>query len=58
MLTELRLKDFGGQQCDVVLVKREDGSKYVRFESVSGYGHPSVEANQLVEILQRVKALE
>ncbi len=50
MIKELRLSEFAGQRCDAVLVKRDDGSKFVRFDCTPGYGGPYLEEKQLDEL--------
>ena len=56
-MEELKLKEFAGQRCDVTIIKRENGSKFVIFESESGFGHPSLEESELKDLLEKVKNL-
>ena len=49
--------DWGGQNCHIELIKRNDGSKYVRFCSLPGYGYPSLEKCELEKVLEKLKKL-
>ena len=57
MIKELRLKDYAGQRCDVVLISfsGEDNGKYIRFESVAGYGFPALDITQLKSLLDQLE---
>ena len=64
MSEELRLNNFGGQQCDAVIVKRGLGLDYagcsdvfVRFDTVSGYGGPILELHEVRELLAKMEAM-
>ena len=57
MITKLKLLGFAGQQADVILIKRDDGSKYVTFESAPGYGYPALEEKELLDLVLRLKDL-
>jgi len=52
MIQETRLHEFAGQNADVVIVKRNDDSILVRFESINGYGFPSLELNKLKSLIK------
>ena len=51
------LTEYAGQRADVHIVQRDDGSVYVIFTSVEGYGWPKLELAQLEALLVRCKAL-
>ena len=48
---------LGGQNCHLEIVKRDDGSKYVSFYGVPGYGYPSLEEFELEKVFKKVKKL-
>ena len=54
-MSELRLREFAGQHCDVVLRDKLDSTVYVTFESREGYGHPSLDREELRELLEHVE---
>lgn len=54
MSEETLLREFAGQRCDVLICTRNNGSQYVTFKSQTGYGYPSLERDQLVELLRRM----
>ena len=54
MEKELTIKEYGGQKCDLKLFKRKDGSKYVTFHTVSGYGNHSYTSKELMSIIDEL----
>ena len=56
-MMELRLRGVGGQGCIAILVVRDDGSRYVRFESRPEYGMPSLEERDLSDLARRLREL-
>ncbi len=57
-LEKLKLHDFAGQNCDVEITGRKNGSIFVRFESMEGYGNPILELEQLESLVKRCKMME
>ncbi len=57
MYEKLVLKEFAGQKNDVEIIKRWDGSKFVRFEMAKGFGYPKLELNEMKELLNKMEAL-
>lgn len=54
MRQELRLVEYGGQRCDGRIVERDNGSCFVYFLPTEGYGGPSLEEEQLLELLNKM----
>ena len=55
---ELILKDYAGQHSDAVITIREDGSLYVTFTYRQGYGFPSLEKDDLKDLITLIKVFE
>lgn len=53
----LILEQYAGQNCNVEIHVRENGSKYVHFCPSKGYGDPYLEEHELAELLSMMKAL-
>ena len=56
-MEELKLKEFAGQKNDVIIIKRNDGSKFARFMMVPAFGYPKLELNEVKELLKKMEAL-
>lgn len=55
---ELILKEYAGQKCDVKITIRENGSSYVTFNSVEGYGSPSLEKEELEKLITMMELIK
>ena len=55
---ELRLREYAGQNCDVVITVRRDSSAYIAFQSEPGYGYPTLEEGELHSLLQYISDLK
>lgn len=53
----LTLPEFAGQNCDVEIIRRKDGSVYVSFKSDPHYGYPSLGLEELKYLLKKTVAL-
>lgn len=54
----MTLEEFAGQRCDVEITRREDGSVYVTFESEPHYGYPSLELDEVQELLRLMEGMK
>lgn len=54
-IERLTLNDYGGLGQDAVIVKRTDGSKFVRFEIQPSRGFPTLEEKELESLLDRLR---
>ena len=54
-MTTLTLREYAGQHCDVVINTRTNGTKYVTFQSMTGYGYPSLEQAELEHLLRLMR---
>jgi len=56
-MTELILKEYAGQYADVIIIKRDDGSVYVTFKMIEGYGYPKLELDELEGLFKKAKLM-
>ena len=54
---ELTLREYAGQQKDVSLHVRRDGSKYVTFWTAQHYGYPTLSLAQLKHLVSLLENL-
>jgi len=54
----LTLEGYAGQKADVVIAKRNDGSIFVRFKFMEGYGYPSLELDKLKALIAKCDMLK
>lgn len=57
MTSTVTLKDYAGQQADVIIITRDDNSQHVIFKWRSNYGYPSLERRELETLLSRMDQL-
>lgn len=57
-IVTMTLEEFAGQRCDVEITRREDGSVYATFQSEPHYGYPSLELDEVQELLRRKKGMQ
>lgn len=62
MVETLRLEGWGGQNCDVEIVKRDKRYQgcdlvFARFESQARYGWPSLELSEVHDLLKRMETM-
>jgi ABC-type sulfate transport system substrate-binding protein len=56
-MIEIRLKETGGQHCEVVIVQRDNGDVSLRFASRTGYGDPTFELDELKRLVAKADAI-
>lgn len=57
-LKKFILREIAGQGCDVEITIRDNGSVKVTFQSMPGYGYPSLEKEDLIVLLKYISKLE
>lgn len=56
-ITEMRISEGAGQHCDIVIMRRHNGTVCVRFEHAEHYGYPHLELAELERLLQKMRTL-
>lgn len=57
-MNEMRLYEFAGQKCDVVMTRISSGEILIRFENKEGYGYPSLDENKLLKLLKTIEVFK